>query len=83
MQAQDPVAAVLAEEIQTLDHLRGDRNQCLSVLVIAGVLAVLAPTVGPTVGGYITQTYSWPWLFLINVLPGILAVGVGAWLLLR
>lgn len=37
---------------------------------IGGVLAVLAPTVGPTVGGYITQTYSWPWLFLINVLPG-------------
>lgn len=48
---------------------------------IAGVLAVLAPTVGPTVGGYITQTYSWPWLFLINVLPGILAVGAGAWLI--
>ena len=48
---------------------------------IGGVLAVLAPTVGPTVGGYITQTYSWPWLFLINVLPGILAVGTGAWLI--
>jgi len=40
---------------------------------IAGVLAVLAPTVGPIVGGWITQTYSWHWLFLINVLPGVLA----------
>src|ERR1700731_4378656 len=37
----------------------------------AGVLAVLAPTVGPIVGGWITETYSWHWLFLINVLPGI------------
>ena len=31
--------------------------------VIAGVLAVLAPTVGPIVGGWITETFSWPWLF--------------------
>ena len=48
---------------------------------IAGVLAVLAPTVGPVVGGYITATYSWPWLFLINVLPGIFAAsGACVWL---
>jgi DHA2 family multidrug resistance protein len=39
---------------------------------IAGVLAVLAPTLGPVVGGWITTTYSWHWLFLINVVPGIL-----------
>src|ERR1700712_5064304 len=38
---------------------------------LAGVLAVLAPTVGPIVGGWITETYSWHWLFLINVIPGI------------
>ncbi|QND46056.1 DHA2 family efflux MFS transporter permease subunit (plasmid) [Rhizobium lusitanum] len=40
---------------------------------VAGVLAVLAPTVGPIVGGWLTETYSWHWLFLINVLPGIAA----------
>ena len=39
----------------------------------AGVLAVLAPTVGPVVGGWITDTYSWHWLFLINVVPGIIS----------
>ena len=48
---------------------------------IGGVLAVLAPTLGPTVGGFITQTYSWPWLFLINVIPGIAAISVAALLL--
>ena len=37
---------------------------------LAGVLAVLAPSVGPIVGGWITDTYSWHWLFLINILPG-------------
>jgi MFS transporter, DHA2 family, multidrug resistance protein len=50
---------------------------------LGGVLAVLAPTVGPIVGGWITETYSWHWLFLINVLPGIVACGLGAALLPR
>jgi DHA2 family multidrug resistance protein len=44
---------------------------------VAGLLAMIAPTIGPTVGGYITQTYSWHWIFLINVIPGIL-VAAGA-----
>src|SRR5512134_489324 len=50
---------------------------------IGGALAVLAPTVGPIVGGWITDTYSWHWLFLINVVPGVAAVTVAAWLLPR
>ena len=50
---------------------------------IAGVLAVLAPTVGPIVGGWITQTYSWHWLFLINVVPGALSAVATVWLLPR
>ena len=40
---------------------------------LAGIVAVLAPTVGPIVGGWITETWSWHWLFLINVAPGVLA----------
>ncbi len=40
---------------------------------IGGVVAVLAPTIGPVVGGFITDTWSWPWLFLINVIPGVIA----------
>ncbi len=57
------------------------RSQGLAT-TIAGVAAVLAPTVGPIVGGYITQTWSWHWLFRINIVPGILAA-IGAALLLR
>ncbi|GGH20793.1 MFS transporter [Alsobacter metallidurans] len=45
---------------------------------LAGVLAVLAPTLGPVVGGWITDAYSWRWLFLINVAPGVAAALVGA-----
>src|SRR3981189_133407 len=40
---------------------------------VAGIMAVLAPTVGPVVGGWITEPYSWHWLFLINVAPGVVA----------
>ena len=50
---------------------------------MAGIMAVLAPTVGPVVGGWITETWSWHWLFLINVLPGILAATVTPLLLPR
>src|SRR3984957_682588 len=40
---------------------------------IGGLFAMLAPTIGPVLGGYITENYSWHWLFLINVVPGIAA----------
>jgi MFS transporter, DHA2 family, multidrug resistance protein len=48
---------------------------------IGGVVAVLAPTIGPVVGGFITATWSWPWLFLINVIPGIIAASMTPFLL--
>src|SRR5213592_2806839 len=36
-----------------------------------GLVATLAPTIGPTVGGYLTDALSWHWLFFINIVPGI------------
>jgi DHA2 family multidrug resistance protein len=50
---------------------------------IGGVVAVLAPTIGPVVGGFITDTWSWPWLFLINVIPGLIATSLTPRLLPR
>ena len=38
-----------------------------------GIVAVLAPSIGPTLGGWITDNYSWRWIFYINVPVGILA----------
>ncbi len=38
---------------------------------LIGLVATLAPTIGPTVGGYLTDALSWHWLFFINVVPGI------------
>src|SRR6201995_3392237 len=47
---------------------------------ILGMVSVLAPTLGPTVGGLITDVIDWRWIFFINVAPGI-AVTVMAALL--
>jgi DHA2 family multidrug resistance protein len=41
------------------------------VSVIIGLTATMAPTLGPTLGGYLTEMWSWHWLFLINVVPGL------------
>lgn len=45
-----------------------------------GLVATLAPTIGPTIGGYLTDLFSWHWLFLINIVPGIF-VTVSTWAL--
>ena len=45
---------------------------------LAGMFAVLAPTLGPFVGGWLTENYSWHWLFLINIIPGCIA-GAAGW----
>jgi MFS transporter, DHA2 family, multidrug resistance protein len=39
-----------------------------------GVTAICAPAIGPTLGGWITDSYSWRWVFYINVPVGILAL---------
>ncbi len=41
------------------------------IVPLVGLVATLAPTIGPTVGGYLTDALSWHWLFFINVVPGI------------
>jgi MFS transporter, DHA2 family, multidrug resistance protein len=39
-----------------------------------GVTAILAPTLGPTLGGWLTDNYSWRWIFYINLPVGIMAL---------
>ena len=46
-----------------------------------GITAVTAPIVGPTLGGWITDNYTWRWIFLINVPVGLLTLGLVRWLL--
>jgi DHA2 family multidrug resistance protein len=39
-----------------------------------GVVVVMAPTIGPTIGGWITDNYDWRWIFFINVPVAILSL---------
>jgi DHA2 family multidrug resistance protein len=47
------------------------RSRMNIITPLIGLVATLAPTIGPTVGGYLTDALSWHWLFFINVIPGI------------
>ena len=43
---------------------------------VIGLVATLAPTIGPTFGGLLTDAFSWHWLFLVNVVPGVIVTSV-------
>ena len=51
-------------------------------MTLFGLAALLAPVVGPTLGGWLTDQYEWRWIFLINVPIGLLAFA-GCYALLR
>ncbi|HEV7165786.1 MAG TPA: DHA2 family efflux MFS transporter permease subunit [Gammaproteobacteria bacterium] len=53
-----------------------------TALSIWSMTAVVAPVAGPLLGGWITDNYSWPWVFYINVPIGLIAVWI-TWRLLR
>jgi MFS transporter, DHA2 family, multidrug resistance protein len=43
-------------------------------LALFGMTATLGPAIGPTVGGWLTDTYGWQWVFYINLIPGALMI---------
>jgi DHA2 family multidrug resistance protein len=43
-------------------------------MAIYGVAVLLAPIMGPTLGGYITENFNWRWIFYINIPVGILSL---------
>ncbi|RMO20160.1 EmrB/QacA family drug resistance transporter, partial [Pseudomonas cichorii] len=45
-------------------------------LALLAMVTVVAPIAGPILGGWITDSYSWPWIFFINVPIGLFAVWV-------
>ena len=53
-----------------------------SALAIWGITTLVAPVVGPLLGGWITDNISWPWIFYINVPVGLAAVAV-TWMIYR
>src|SRR5436190_13544745 len=52
------------------------REEFGTAMAIFGVGVMVGPTLGPTVGGWITDVYGWPWIFYINIPFGMLALGL-------
>jgi MFS transporter, DHA2 family, multidrug resistance protein len=49
-------------------------------MAVYGMGVVFAPIIGPTLGGWLTDNYSWRWIFLINLPFGILSLILTGWL---
>ncbi|HET7462817.1 MAG TPA: DHA2 family efflux MFS transporter permease subunit [Longimicrobium sp.] len=52
------------------------REEFGTAMAIFGMGVMVGPTLGPTLGGYITDALSWPWIFYINVPLGMLALAM-------
>jgi DHA2 family multidrug resistance protein len=62
-----PLAQAIISD-STPPHQRG------TAFAIYGMSVVLAPAIGPTLGGWITDSFSWRWVFLVNVPVGIVLI---------
>jgi DHA2 family multidrug resistance protein len=62
---QPMAQAIMADSFD--EHKRGQ------AFALYGLVAVLAPSIGPSLGGWITDSYSWRWIFYLNIPVGILA----------
>ena len=47
-------------------------------MALFGITATFAPSIGPTLGGWLTNNYSWHYIFYLNVIPGLLLLA-GVW----
>jgi len=76
------VGGAMVPTVFATGYVLFEGKQRAMIPAILGMVSVLAPTLGPTVGGWITDALGWRWVFFINVAPGA-AVTVLAFLLIR
>lgn len=79
---QGAVAGSLIPLSQSLMMANNPPEKQGSALGFWGMIVIVAPILGPIIGGYLTDVYSWPWIFYINVPIGLFSAGV-TWYFLK
>jgi DHA2 family multidrug resistance protein len=68
------VGGAMIPTVFAMTYVLFEGKQRATMAAVLGMLSTLAPTLGPTVGGWITDIADWRWLFFVNVAPGLLIV---------
>ncbi|MDQ2151633.1 DHA2 family efflux MFS transporter permease subunit [Alcaligenaceae bacterium C4P045] len=79
---QGAVAGPMIPLSQTLMLASFPKEKAGMALAIWAMTTLVAPVAGPLLGGYISDNYSWPWIFYINIPVGLLAAYV-SWRIYR
>src|SRR5215475_5473169 len=69
---QGALGAAMIPTVFTTAFMIFPGNQRLIASTAIGTLATIAPTIGPVIGGWVTDQWSWHWLFYLNLVPGVL-----------
>ncbi len=79
---QGAVAGSLIPLSQSLLVLNNPPEKQGSALGFWAMIVIIAPVIGPIIGGYLTDEYSWPWIFYINVPIGLFSASI-VWYFLK
>ncbi len=75
---QGALGAAMIPTVFTTAFVLFPGKQRLIASTTIGALASLAPAIGPVIGGWITDQWSWHWLFYLNLVPGIVVAAARA-----
>src|SRR6201996_6535450 len=73
---QGAMGAAMIPTVFTTAFVLFPGKQRLVASTTIGALASLAPAIGPVIGGWITDQWSWHWLFYLNVVPGVVVAAL-------
>ncbi len=79
---QGAVAGSLIPLSQSILIASNPPDKVGSALGFWSMIVIVAPVLGPIIGGYLTEVYSWPWIFYINVPIGIFSASI-TWFFLK
>lgn len=80
---QGAAAGMIVPLVTTLIVKAAGGHNLGSLMAIVSLPAVLAPILGPTIGGFIIKVLDWHWIFYINIPLGLLSLGLLIWLMPR